>query len=292
MSKTILLTETTTAPVKTKGNKWMVTVATPGQGSSGFYSEELLKEQGPAALHPGAHSFIGHNPDRDIKELVGVFKEGGFWDEDSRTLKAELTVLDRWADFVEEVAPYVGMSIFFHGEADEEGNVTTLTPHPMNGVDLVARPGLSGSGLDERLAETLLAEALSRATTEDNGNMELEQKVDALTEMISQFIASQNKQKEGDEIKPEDLVAEALDKFQEAVAEIDKAELLPSQVADLRERAKRGEDVAPLIESAQRVNKELKEQFEASRKAEQDGVGNVLGGMKVESAVELGKVFG
>lgn len=35
MDKTIVLTEAVKAPVKKKGNRWLVTVATPGQGRAG-----------------------------------------------------------------------------------------------------------------------------------------------------------------------------------------------------------------------------------------------------------------
>src|SRR5690625_2286132 len=107
--------------------------------------------------------------------------------------------------------------------------------------------------------------------------------------MFAQFVASQEPKKE-DEVSPEDLVAEALNAYQEAVAEIDKAELLPSQVEDLRERAKKGEEVTPLIESAKKINAELKAQFEEAAKSD-SGVGNVRT-LQVEDARELGKVFG
>src|SRR5699024_8391780 len=137
--------------------------------------------------------------------------------------------------------------------------------------------------------ESLSAEANDKA--EEDGLMEeLEKKVEALTDMFAQFVASQEKVKEEDEVTPEQLVAEALNAYQEAIAEIDKAELLPSQVEDLRERAKKGEEVTPHIESAKKINAELKSQFEEAAKSD-IGVGNVRT-LQVEDARELGKVFG
>ena len=288
--KTITLTESVKSPTPTQSGRWLVTCAVPGQGSSGYYSEELLREQGPAALPPGSQSFIDHGPGRNPKDLLGVFEEGGYWDEDSKTLKAELTVFSRWREFVEEIAPYVGMSLFMAGEVNEEGEVVALNPSPHNGVDLVSRPGLAGSGLDEQVVESLLSEALAKAKAEEDENMdELKEKVGALTDMFAQFVASQAPKKE-DEVSPEELVAEALNAYQEAVAEIDKAKLLPSQVADLRERAKKVKDVAPLIESAKAINAELKAQIEEAAKKE-DGIGNVRS-VQLEDARDLGKVFG
>ena len=292
MKRSLVLTEDAQAPVKKENGRWLVTVATPGQGSSGYYSEELLSEQGPLALQSGAQSFINHDSTRSPKDMIGVFPEGAFWNKESKKLQAELEVFPHWKEFVETVGPHSGMSLYMHGESDDEGNVTKLIPHAHNGCDLVARPGLEGSGLDEKLYESLRAEAQAKAKAEETQDMELEQKVDALADKLDQLIASQEPKKEGDEPSPEDLVAEALNSYQEAIVEIDKAELLPSQVADLRERAKEGKDVAPLIESAKAINEELKAQFEEAQKANDEGVGNVLGGVKVESATELGKVFG
>lgn|SRR5690625_714844 len=287
---TITLTESVKSPTRSKSGRWLVTCAVPGQGSSGFYSESLLREQGPAALPPGSQSFIDHGPGRNPKDLIGVFEEGGFWCEETNTLKAELKVFSHWEAFVSEVAPHVGMSLYMAGEVDDEGNVIALNPSPHNGVDLVSRPGLAGSGLDEQVVESLLSEALANAKAEEN-TVTVEEKVDALASKLDQFIASQQeKVKEEDEVTPEQLVAEALNAYQEAIAEIDKAELLPSQVEDLRERAKKGEEVTPLIESAKKINAELKAQFEEAAKSD-SGVGNVRT-LQVEDARELGKVFG
>jgi|SRR5690625_3286924 len=288
MSTKLILTEAVKAPTKKKNGRWLVTVAVPGQGSSGYYSEELLREQGPRALHPGAQSFITHDSTRNPKDMIGVFPDGGFWNAEERKLQAELEVFPHWQEFVEAVGPHSGMSLYMHGKSDEDGNVLELTPNEYNGCDLVSRPGLAGSGLDEKLYESLKAEAIAKAE-EDENMEELTKKVEALTDMFAQFVASQSPKKE-DEVSPEDLVAEALNAYQEAIDEIDKADLLPSQVADLRERAKEGKDVAPLIESAKAINAELKAQIEEAAKKE-DGIGNVRS-VQLEDARDLGKVFG
>jgi hypothetical protein len=44
-----LLSESGSAPVKS-GNNWRAVLITPGKGSSGIYTEEMLKEYGPQAF--------------------------------------------------------------------------------------------------------------------------------------------------------------------------------------------------------------------------------------------------
>src|SRR5690625_7822676 len=121
MDKTIVLTEAVKAPVKKKGNRWLVTVATPGQGSSGFYSEELLREQGPRALHAGAQSFVTHDPSRNPKDMIGVFPEGGFWNEEKGGLQAEVEVHPQWVDCVGGGGPHWGMRRDMSGGAGRGG---------------------------------------------------------------------------------------------------------------------------------------------------------------------------
>src|SRR5690625_150786 len=154
-----LLTESVASPVRKSENRWMVTVATPGQGSSGYYSEDLLREQGPSALSPGAQSFINHDSSRHPKDMTAISPARAFWNAEQSQLHAELAAFPHRKEPVAAVAPYAGMSLYMRGKSDEEGNVVELTPHAHNGCDLVARAGLEGSGLDEKLYESLLAEA-------------------------------------------------------------------------------------------------------------------------------------
>lgn len=293
MSEQRLLTETTKSPEKKSGNRWMVTVATPGQGSSGFYSEDLLREQGPAALHPGAHSFINHDASRSPKDLIGVFKEGAFWDEESKSLKAELSVFDRWGDFVNEVAPYVGMSLYMHGELDEDGNVVTLTPNATNGCDLVARPGLDGSGLDERLYESALARAKFefREEKKDMDMKEVVEQLEALTKAVTPLVEAHAAEVEAREAHDDEKTA--VERYDAAVKAIDAADLLPAQVEDLRARALKGEDIVEAIESAKAIKKDAISQVESEQKQQESAnAGRLLSGVKVESALDFGKVLG
>lgn len=161
---TKLLTEASGSTLTRNGKRWKGVLAVPGQGSSGFYSEEVLKEFGPSAIAPGAKAFIDHDTTRSPKDMIGVYPDGAMWDEELGALVGELEVFPHWQDFVEAVGPHAGLSIYMMGETDADGNVVALLPDRMNGVDLVSYPGLVGSGLVEKLYES----AKAALATEDS----------------------------------------------------------------------------------------------------------------------------
>lgn len=164
---TKILTEASSSTLTKNGKRWKGILAVPGQGSSGFYSESVLKEYGPAALAPGAKAFIDHDSQRSPKDMIGVYPEGAVWDDELNALVGELEVFPHWQDFVEAVGPHAGLSIYMMGETDAEGNVTALMPDRMNGVDLVSYPGLVGSGLVEKLYESAKASLATEVSVMD-----------------------------------------------------------------------------------------------------------------------------
>lgn len=159
-----LLAEASSTPLTQKGNLWRGILAVPGQGSSGYYSEEVLREYGPIALAPGSKAFIDHDSQRSPKDMIGIYPNGAYFDEEIGALVGELQVFDHWKSFVEAVGPHTGLSIYMMGETDADGNVVALIPDRMNGVDLVSYPGLVGSGLVEKLYEA----AKAALATEDS----------------------------------------------------------------------------------------------------------------------------
>lgn len=167
---TTLFTESAIAPVKV-GDTWRAVLITPGKGSSGIYTETMLKEHGPMAFPKGTHSYVDHPVSegeiRSPKNLMGVLAEDAHYEE-GVGLVGNLHVMPHWKEFVEAVAPYTGLSIYAMGEGsqDENGNtiVESLVPHTQNSVDLVSYAGRPGSGLAEKLYESAL-----RASTSDNG---------------------------------------------------------------------------------------------------------------------------
>lgn len=159
-----LFTESAVAPIKTEGGNWRAVLITPGKGSSGIYTESMLKEHGPIAFPKGTHSYIDHpvkeGEVRSPKNLMGVLAEDAHYEE-GVGLVAELQVMPHWKEFVEAVAPHTGLSIYAMGDgsynADGELVVESLTPHIQNSVDLVSYAGRPGSGLAEKLYESAIA---------------------------------------------------------------------------------------------------------------------------------------
>jgi hypothetical protein len=168
-----LLTESGSAPVKS-GNNWRAVLITPGKGSSGIYTEEMLKTYGPQAFKKGTHSYVDHPRSeeevRSPKNLIGVLAEDARYEE-GVGLVAELNIMPHWKEFVEAVAPHTGLSIYAMGEGnyndDGEVVVENLVPHTQNSVDLVSYPGRPGSKLADKLYEA----AISMVTEAEPGEL-------------------------------------------------------------------------------------------------------------------------
>lgn len=157
--------ESSSAPVKA-GNNWRAVLITPGKGSSGVYTEGMLKEYGPKAFKKGTHSYVDHPRNeedvRSPKNLIGVLAEDARYEE-GVGLVGEISVMDHWKEFVEAVAPHTGLSIYAMGEGNynDDGDVVVenLMPHVQNSVDLVSYPGRPGSKLADRLYEAAVSMA-------------------------------------------------------------------------------------------------------------------------------------
>jgi hypothetical protein len=138
--------ESSTALKVDEDGTYLAVLITPGQGSSGFYSEDMLKASGPEAFPAGTHSYLNHISEgerRSPDKLLAVTVEDAWYKEDVG-LVARTKPMKHWRDFVSEVAPYVGLSIQAaavgeRGEMDgrETLIVESLVPHVMNSIDLV-----------------------------------------------------------------------------------------------------------------------------------------------------------
>lgn len=270
------------APVK-KGNRWRVIVARPGKGSSGTYSEELFRRDAEKIIAPGGQMFINHDASRNPKDMVAIYPEGSYWDEDEKAVVAEAEVFSHWKDFVEEVGPHCGASLYCMGESDEEGNVTAILEDRLNGADLVARPGLVGSGLAEKLYESAIAGSDVEPTVtlaEENGvKMDQEMK-DAFAAINARFdtLSAEKTAAEATAAKVEadaEAVAKAVEAYASAERAVEAADLFKSQKESILAEAKKGVDVAPLIEAAKAVAVEAKAEAEA-HVSESASVGRVI----------------
>lgn len=286
----------TEAPVQ-KGNRWRVIVARPGQGSSGFYSEDLFRRDAHKIIAPGGQMFINHDDTRNPKDMLGVYPEGSFWDEDEKAVVAEADIFSHWKAFVEEVGPHCGVSLYALGEADEDKNVTAIIEDRLNGADLVARPGLIGSGLAEKLYESAIREqdsdepSVTSAVEERKLEMEkdVEERFAALETLLTSLVAKDEKATaEAAQVTADAEAGKiAVEAYDAAVTAIDAAELPEKVVESLRKQAKEGVDVTPLIEQAKEIKNALAESITAGDDDVRD-----FGARKIESATQLGKVFG
>lgn len=259
------LVESASGLTKKSGNRWLVVIAAPGKGESGTYLKEVLKEQGPAAIPAKTRSWIGHSAPqlRDARDKLGSFPEGAYYDDNydlekfpEGALVAELDVRESYRTMIEELGDEAELSIYVDGDKDANGVVTNMYPHRANSVDLVAYGGLEGSGFKQKLYETYsIPETPSGDKKEGNVDPELkalfeklEAKVDAIA---SAKVDEETKatQAKVDEEAVGKAVDEALAGYEEKVTAIEAAELLPSQVESLKAMARKGEDVAPLIET-------------------------------------------
>lgn len=264
-----LLTESNTTPLAKSGARFRAVLITPGQGSSGTYSESVLRRDAQIAFPPGTLAFADHpteaNPSRSIKDIVGVYPEGGRYEE-GVGIVSELEPLPHWAPFVEAVAPHGGLSIYAMGESDLDGNITALLPDRQNSVDLVAYPGRPGSGLTQMFEAARAVDLAERTATlageKKETKMTPEQEAllrEALT-VLKSFVAESKEAAEKlakESVDIDAVKAEAATERKNVVAALElvnEADLpaplrknLVSAIEDGRN------DVAPLIESAKEI---------------------------------------
>lgn len=289
----IRLNETgTLVSQKAAAGVFPVRIITEGKGSSGIYSASLLREY--ASAFNGSPSFMNHpldpkRPDkRDITTIAGkIISEVKYEERDGVAgLYADLKVDSRWQSFVEDYADVIGLSVYIEGSGTKDDNGDFIV-ESFNGsdkfksVDFVVAAGRGGRverAMESlRVIESSVGEPAGKPSTEasvqeNKGNKEHMEKeildaIKALTESLkpvltfvseSKDASKQEIQGKADAAAVKTAVTEAVAAYTEKDAAISAAGLLPSQVESIREAAKGGADVAPLIEAAKKVVEEAK----------------------------------
>lgn len=261
----VTVSESAGAPTK-KGSRWLVTVARPGKGASGTYPEEVLKTTGPLALPAGTKAFFNHNPLRDVRDMVGTYDEGAFWNEDEGELQAYLTPFPRYQSVLEEAGQHVEVSLHAAARKDHTGIVRELMYDRGNTIDLVGFAGLEGSKLKyqvESLFASAAAEVEQEKEKEKENNVDIEKAIGDLTSSFSELsakfdtiVAEKQAVAQGvaDEAAVEKAVQERVEEALAAYAEkeqaIEAADILAVQKESLKEAARKGEDITEALASA------------------------------------------
>ncbi len=294
-----LLTERAASTLTRTGNRWKATLAVGGQqGSSGYYSEDVLREFGPAALPAGSKAFINHDPKRDPRDMFGFYPDGARYEE-GVGLVGELEVFPHYKELVENIAEHAALSIYMMGEADDEGNITALLPNRLNTVDLVSYGGLEGSAITQKLYESAIAAQEERtaivAGEEDEG-MTKEELQAALAEALAPVLAFVSSKKTAEESAAqaavdaaaiESAVESAVASFAERAAAIEAAELLPSQREALLADARKGIDTATALEAAAKIAEEAKAAFASEDDNADVAVGRVHESAEIKSGAKV-----
>ena len=160
MTKTLL--ESGVLGAVTGKRVWNARLIASGVSLNGkYYSGEMLESTGSAAFPVGTLVHADHQtwgeaydrPEKSVKTIIGAIATEPKLDtvDGVEGLYANIEFTEEWAPRVEQIAPFVGLSISTQYIADEtaereDGVVTVaaLVPFPTNSVDLVTVPGAKG----------------------------------------------------------------------------------------------------------------------------------------------------
>lgn len=120
--------------VKADGTMPIIKLIKPGWGSSGYYSADVLKRDGPRVFTPGVKMYWDHpteseeseRPERSLRDLAAELVSGAEYQETGPRgpgLYARAKVFGPYREAINELGPHIGVSIRAlgrarHGEAD------------------------------------------------------------------------------------------------------------------------------------------------------------------------------
>ena len=176
-----LITEATTAAVgeATERGTVPITIATPGWGSSGFYSQKVMENAVENKVFgKGLHLYMDHpgeaerfdRPERSVRDLVGTLTDDATW-QDGTGIVAEAKIFGPYRDLFrdEDFVEAIGVSLRASADTtvgEAEGRKGTIITELVEAasVDFVTRAGRGGRVM--AALESARAQA-SEATTDD-----------------------------------------------------------------------------------------------------------------------------
>ena len=135
-----------------------VDLITPGWGSSGYYSPQVLEAAGRDHVFPaGTHMYIDHptatedmdRPERSIRDLAAVLQEDATWNTERQTLRSKARVFGPYQPLVAEMKDAIGVSIRAGGDIElgeaegRKGRIVTKLVHGTS-ADFVTHAGRGG----------------------------------------------------------------------------------------------------------------------------------------------------
>jgi hypothetical protein len=278
-----------------------IRIITEGKGTTAVYTREFLESN--KDIFADRPMYMGHpedvtKPHKRIPENIAA-RTGKVVEykvvDGVAGLYTDAKPRDKYRDLIEGFGDLFGVSVFTpssNGSDDENGDyiVESVDDSPLISVDFVSAAGAGGriESLMESLAEIEQPGKPSVPTAQEKkDNKKMDEKLEKLITLLESFIAESKAKVDGeaqakvDQETIDKAIKESVESYDAAVAVIDAAELLPSQRASLREAAKRGDDVAPLVESAKKVLEEAR-----SSALVEDGSGRSIGaGAEVDYSV-------
>lgn len=259
---------------------WKVRLISEGKGSSGTYTRELLENHHHAL--DNLLSFKNHPTgwdgpqERDFTMISGEIIGETWVEDDERGLKAVYGNYLPDPEFKDKLERYknkLGLSIYIEGsgfyrenaDGSEEFVVDWLNPEdPYASVDVVIAPGARGKFMEnmrknydsarkqESKTNTTVVKEKNEGDTMDE---EMKALIASLVSKVDSLVADKETAKAQEaQVKADEAAAEArVEAFATAVAAVEEADLLAPQKAEILEAAKKGADVAPLIESAKAI---------------------------------------
>ncbi len=136
-----------------------VRIIAPGWGSSGYYPESMLQRDAGKVYAAATHQYIDHptrteekeRPERSLKDLAAVITGNVKYESDAPIpgVYADIQVFKQYRDFLNEKAPYIGVSHRAIGKGvtgTAEGRTGKIIEslHKCLSVDFVTKPGAGG----------------------------------------------------------------------------------------------------------------------------------------------------
>ena len=263
MTKTLL--ESGVLGAITGKRVWNARLIASGVSLNGkYYSGEMLESTGSAAFPVGTLVHADHQtwgesydrPEKSVKTIIGAIATEPKLDtvDGVEGLHANIEFTEEWAPRVEQIAPFVGLSISTQYIADEtaereDGVVTVaaLVPFPTNSVDLVTVPGAKGKLLHalESFSKPHNVEKVKKAMTAEE--------IDALATALANKLSVTNDDVSEKESVDVEEVVEAM-----ITAGLPK----PAREAAFR-RIRSGESVKEAIAGEENYMKSLSEALKA-----------------------------